>query len=184
MMASNESNEPFPPLPLTPPAISNPPHPVFSAKPAHSSSDPATHERRKSSSPSPSKRRRTSSLTQSFLNSSPPYGMWQATGEVASKIPTLGEIRNGSFSTNGWTKEGQMEARGENPHQIQGRRNSRASSLSTSRRRRSTTSPLSARSGEAEEYFPAAHVQLPEGPARVPSTIPEAPPLEGAKTNM
>lgn len=54
--------------------------------------------------------------------------MWQATGEVASKAPTLNEIRNGSFSYEGWTEEGQRERRGTNPHEIQRRRLSRSSS--------------------------------------------------------
>lgn len=84
--------------------------------------------RRESSGASGSSRRRRISLKRSFLESNPPNGMWQATGEVASKAPTLNEIRNGSFSYEGWTEEGQRERRGTNPHEIQRRRLSRSSS--------------------------------------------------------
>jgi len=42
-----------------------------------------------------------------FLESNPPSGMWQATGEVASKAPSLAEIRRGSFGNSGWSEEGQ-----------------------------------------------------------------------------
>ena len=41
------------------------------------------------------------------MESHVPLGMWQATGEVASKAPTLAEIRRGSFGSNGWDGEGQ-----------------------------------------------------------------------------
>ena len=43
-----------------------------------------------------------------FVNSNPPLGMWQAAGEVASQIPTLPEIKSGSFGQDGWNHEGQM----------------------------------------------------------------------------
>ncbi len=99
--------------------------------------------------------------------------MWQATAEVASKIPTLGEIRKGSFCPDGWTEEGQMEERGQTPHQIQRRKTSRASSLSASRHRRSTTSPLSSRVDERGDYFPTAESERPDEANRVPFTIPE-----------
>ncbi len=172
-MASAENTEPFPPLPQTSGTSSV--AGLTSPKPTGLKTEPSPLERRTSNGSGLSQPRRTTSWSQSFLNSSPPYGMWQATGEVASKVPTMGEIRNGSFSADGWTEEGQLEGRGETPHQIQKRRTSRASSLSASRRRRSTTSPLSTRADEQEDFFPIFNRQLSDEANRVPSAIPETP---------
>ena len=100
-------------------------------------------------------RARTSSLIQSFVESNPPLGMWQATGEVGSKIPTIPEIRNGSFADEGWTHEGQMERRGTNPHEIHRRRVARTSSASTRTRKSSLSAnapPVIAE--ERHEFFP------------------------------
>jgi hypothetical protein len=109
-------------------------------------------------------RRRTSSIRQSFLHSNPPLGMWQATGEVTSKVPSLAEIRNGSFASDGWNHEGQLERRGANPHEIHRRRIARTSSASTRTRASSNvpTSPVTPTitehvgedHGEARLYFP------------------------------
>ncbi|KAI9885041.1 MAG: hypothetical protein M1823_003175 [Watsoniomyces obsoletus] len=41
------------------------------------------------------------------LEANPPSGMWHAAGHVASKIPTVNDIRHGSFSHKGWSAEGQ-----------------------------------------------------------------------------
>ena len=100
-------------------------------------------------------RARTSSLIQSFIESNPPLGMWQATGEVGSKIPTLPEIRNGAFADEGWTHEGQMEHRGTNPHEIHRRRIARTSSASTRTRKSSVSAnapPVITE--ERHEFFP------------------------------
>ena len=182
-MASPESTEPFPSLPPTA-CMPSAPGPTSSPKSTYSTTDPSPLERRKSSYSTYSQRRRTTSLTQSFLNSSPPYGMWQATGEVASKVPTFGEIRNGSFSIEGWTEEGQLEARGEKPHQIQRRKTSRASLLSASGRRRSTTSVLSGEVDGRADSLPNIHRQLSDDSNRVPPTIPEAYPMETLSKRM
>ncbi|KAK5213005.1 hypothetical protein LTR47_007044 [Exophiala xenobiotica] len=100
-------------------------------------------------------RSRTGSLMQSFIQSNPPLGMWQATGEVGSKIPTLPEIRNGAFADEGWTHEGQMEHRGTNPHEIHRQRIARTSSASTRTRKssRSTGAPVMI-TEERHEFFP------------------------------
>lgn len=109
-------------------------------------------------------RRRTSSIRQTLLNSNPPLGMWQATGEVTSKVPSLAEIRSGSFAADGWNHEGQLEKRGANPHDIHRRRLARTSSAST-RTRASSNAPATPISptiaerqsedhGEARQYFP------------------------------
>ncbi|KIV78664.1 hypothetical protein, variant [Exophiala sideris] len=102
-------------------------------------------------------RDRTGSLLQSFRESNPPLGMWQATGEVGSKIPTLPEIRNGAFANEGWTHEGQMEHRGTNPHQIHRQRIARTSSASTRTRKSSISAVAGAPASIAEErheFFP------------------------------
>lgn len=41
------------------------------------------------------------------MEANPPPGMWAATGTVASKAPTLAEIRRGSFGSSGWNDEPQ-----------------------------------------------------------------------------
>ncbi|OAL34263.1 hypothetical protein AYO20_06519 [Fonsecaea nubica] len=119
-------------------------------------------------------RTRTGSLTQSFLESNPPLGMWQATGEIGSKIPTLPEIRNGAFAAEGWTHEGQMERRGTNPHDIHARRVARTSSASTRTRKSSLSANAPpAIAEERHEYFPK----------RAP-TIMQEPLLEEAATTQ
>lgn len=52
-----------------------------------------------------------------------------ATGEIASRAPTLGEIRKGSFTSRGWTEVGQLEQRGNKPHEVQRRMTIRANSF-------------------------------------------------------
>ena len=116
-------------------------------------------------------RARTGSLTQAFLNSNPPLGMWQATGEIGSKIPTLPEIRNGAFADDGWNHEGQMEHRGTNPHEIHARRMARTSSAST-RTRKSSISGQPVIAEERHEFFPK----------RSPTTVRQDPLLEEASS--
>ncbi|KAM0802204.1 hypothetical protein BDR22DRAFT_880079 [Usnea florida] len=55
------------------------------------------------SSTASSGRVRSASLR--FLESSPPVGMWQATGNALAQAPTPAEIRYGSFSHDGWDRE-------------------------------------------------------------------------------
>jgi hypothetical protein len=96
-------------------------------------------------------------MIQSFIESNPPLGMWQATGEIGSKIPTLPEIRNGAFANEGWSHEGQMENRGTDPHVIHRRRVARTSSASTRTRKSSISTKAGAEPAiteETHEYFP------------------------------
>ena len=87
------------------------------------------------------RRTRGTSLLQTFKDSSLPLGMWQATGEVSSKIPTLPEIKDGSFSDEGWSHEGQLEKRKHNPHDIHRRRLSSMSRKKGTRSDRASTLP-------------------------------------------
>lgn len=130
---SEERSEPFPALsPITSVPTDQP-------RPAQQDGDDSNRPATSSTATPPSaavtsnanSRRRASSIRRSFLNSNPPLGMWQATGEVTSKVPSLAEIRNGSFAADGWNHEGQLERRGENPHEIHRKRLARTSSAST-----------------------------------------------------
>ncbi|EXJ77377.1 hypothetical protein A1O3_09603 [Capronia epimyces CBS 606.96] len=160
------------------------PFPIFNADNGDSSSEKEAedggredaYQRPSATShlPAPT-RTRTSSLMQSFIESNPPLGMWQATGEIGSKIPTLPEIRNGAFAEEGWTHEGQMERRGTNPYDIYRQRMERTSSAST----RTKKSTQSAGPGaplviveERHEYFPrSASRPLQESLAEEAATI-------------
>ncbi|OAX77902.1 hypothetical protein ACJ72_07792 [Emergomyces africanus] len=115
--SSSSSASSIPQLATTSPANTNTPTPTRSnrtSKPSNASS-------------TASRRLRSASLK--FLESNPPSGMWMATGEIASRAPTLNEIRSGCFSTDGWTEEGQMERRGNSAHDIQRRKLSRANTF-------------------------------------------------------
>ncbi|RMZ78727.1 hypothetical protein DV737_g3783, partial [Chaetothyriales sp. CBS 132003] len=108
-------------------------------------------------SSSTGRRTRGASIKQAILNSNPPLGMWHATGEVGSKIPTLPEIRNGAFSDAGWSHEGQMEHRGSSPREIHRRRLARTSTSSTRTIKSSVAAaaPATPRIEEEEhEFFP------------------------------
>ncbi len=119
-------------------------------------------------------RQAATSIGRSFMNSNPPLGMWQATGEIASQIPTLPEIKNGSFSAEGWSHEGQMERRGTNPHEIHRKRRERTSSATTRSRRSNTSAKTPGTIHETVEYFPAPETQDGASDAkRVPTTINE-----------
>lgn len=58
---------------------------------------------------SASSRIRSASLK--LMEADPPPGMWVATGTVASKAPSLVDIRRGSFSSEGWNEQRQREHR-------------------------------------------------------------------------
>ena len=45
------------------------------------------------------------------MEADPPPGMWAATGSVASKAPSLEDIRRGSFGSEGWDERKQREHR-------------------------------------------------------------------------
>lgn len=56
-----------------------------------------------------SSRLRSASLK--LMETNPPPGMWAATGSVASKVPSLVDIRKGSFGSEGWDEQRQREHR-------------------------------------------------------------------------
>jgi hypothetical protein len=64
---------------------------------------------------------------EAFVQANPPVGMFAAFGEVGSNIPTLGDIKNGSFSSQGWSGPGQRRnstARRDSDAQVMLRRQS------------------------------------------------------------
>ena len=77
--------------------------------------------------PSDHSRFRSASLR--FLESSPPLGMWDATGRALAEAPSLSEIRRGSFSHNGW--DGPIQRRNSTVSQESVRRLSRQNSAQT-----------------------------------------------------
>jgi hypothetical protein len=109
--------------------------------------------------------------------------MWQAAGEVASQIPTLPDIKSGSFGQDGWSHEGQMERRGTNPHEIHRKRLARTSSATTRTRRsssRATGTPGII--SEEVQYFPAVeNLEESKEAKRVPTTIKEGQATEAAQ---
>ncbi len=54
---------------------------------------------------------RLRSASKIFEESSVPKGMWDATATIASSVPSIRQIRRGSFGSEGWSAEGQLEER-------------------------------------------------------------------------
>ena len=157
----------------------NPRPSIESATNRRSVESASDRQRRASTASINNSRTRATSIVNAFLSSNPPNGMWQATGEVAAKIPTFGEIRSGAFTHDGWTEEGQRERRGEAPLEIQRTRRSRASSASQGSRYRTgtTATPTNTtmvRHEEEDEYFPVTKIDS----IGIPSPIREQPSTE------
>ena len=190
-MSAPESTEPFPSLSPVPTAANE----QTNAQPGDAGRGDVARSRRSSSISSIGRRSRQASLYarrasasigSAFMNSNPPLGMWQATGEVASQIPTLPEIKSGSFGQDGWSHEGQMERRGTNPHEIHRKRLARTSSATT-RTRRSSSRVTGTPGTISEEvhYFPAMESQEDgRETRRVPTTIKEGQTTEVAQVGV
>ncbi|RFU27005.1 hypothetical protein B7463_g9327, partial [Scytalidium lignicola] len=54
---------------------------------------------------------RLRSASKKFEESSIPTGMWVATGQIVSSAPSISDIRRGSYSSDGWSSEGQLRER-------------------------------------------------------------------------
>jgi hypothetical protein len=70
-------------------------------------SDATDPTRSRGQSNSSSLQGRIRSASKNFAESNPPTGMWIATAQVASSIPSIAEVRRGSFTADGWSGEGQ-----------------------------------------------------------------------------
>ncbi|KAF4621904.1 hypothetical protein G7Y89_g14439 [Cudoniella acicularis] len=92
----NDTPEPFPSLSDSPksPARSN------------TENHDASRSRGQSSTSTLQERLRRASIT--FQESNPPTGMWIATGQIASSVPSLADIRRGSYGSEGWSGAGQV----------------------------------------------------------------------------
>ncbi|UPX18385.1 uncharacterized protein EKO05_0008687 [Ascochyta rabiei] len=83
----------------------------------HNSSSPtptgttAEKQRARTSTNASSASSRIRSASIKLMNADPPPGMWAATGGVASKAPSLVDIRRGSFGSEGWDEQRQREHR-------------------------------------------------------------------------
>lgn len=106
------------------------------------------------SSTASSGRMRSASLR--FLESSPPSGMWSATGQTLAQAPTPLEIRRGSFGHDGW--DGHIQRRNSIISEESIRRLSRTSSAQTpGSLGRTATNLLDAHEEEGEgEHLPSA----------------------------
>lgn len=127
------------------------------------------------SSPSSPIKKRAGSIRRSLINSSPPLGVWQAIGQDTSKIPTLPEIRDGSFSSDGWSHEGQLERRNHNPYDIHKRRLSMTRSPRTSmtNNARSESLKRTPESQDTEPQMPNSLVAQP-APEHKSEKVPES----------
>ena len=106
-----------------------------------------------------SSRIRSASLR--FLESSPPSGMWHATGSVLAQAPTPLEIRRGSFGHSGWDEEGQ-------------RRNSTVSEESIRRLSRTPSGQTPGGMGRSPTIQMPAHTETEEEAEAVPETRKES----------
>lgn len=105
-----------------------------------------------SSSPGSNTVRILRNASTKLLESSPPSGMWDATGKVLAKAPTPLEIRRGSFSKNGW--DGPMQRRHSVTNDENVLRLSRTNSAQTPGTAKSTSSPMDTHSEhDGEEDF-------------------------------
>lgn len=137
--------------------VSNSPSPQIPLSALGGMDDTMTRVR---SSTASSARVRSASLR--FLESSPPVGMWQATGNALAQAPTPAEIRNGSFSHDGWDR--QMQRRNSTISEESKLRLSRTNSAQTPgslQRQQTNTNPLDAHTEAADEGSPISPTAEP-----------------------
>ena len=120
--------------------------------------------RTRSSTQSSGGRLRSASVK--FLESSPPSGMWHATGTALAQAPTPLEIRRGEFDHSGWN--GELQRRNSNISEESMQRVSRQSSAQTpGSMARTMTNPLHPHQ-EAEDE---GHVLPPTGSGRISKPV-------------
>ena len=118
------------------PSLSVAPSPVNSHHPCSLDNEGTLRSREPSNSSSLQSRLRSAS--KNFQESNPPTGMWIATGQIASSVPSLFDVRRGSYSSEGWSAEGQVIER-DRKASLSGRRSSQAG-VDPTRTRGSTNS--------------------------------------------
>lgn len=154
----NDVSEPFP-------SLSDPPSPKT---PTRASTDKAI-QRSRNESTSSSITSRLRSASKTFAESSPPTGAWVATGNIASSVPSISDIRRGSYSSDGWTGEGQVREKERRASLVR-----QGSSQSDITRRKSSGVPASPGGKSSalirEESVP--EVAEPEHLKPIPSGVP------------
>lgn len=128
------------------------PHP----EDAHDNSNP-TKARARTSTNASSASSRIRSASIKLMEANPPPGMWAATGSVASKAPSLVDIRRGSFGSEGWDEQRQREHR----------RGSQESSERPANNRKGSSGKLGV------EPFPALTEERPSFESRECAPIPQ-----------
>ncbi|KAE8451266.1 hypothetical protein EG329_004431 [Mollisiaceae sp. DMI_Dod_QoI] len=153
----NDGPEPFP-------SLEDPPSPK---SPRRVSTDPHDPTRHRQPSTTSTLQERLRSASKNFSESSPPTGMWIATGQIASAVPTLSDIRRGSYSSEGWSGEGQIREK-ERRATLSRRGSSQIGEELT--RRRSSANPNSPRETTSNQDI-------------IPETVPEVT-AESEKTGL
>ncbi|MCJ1274440.1 hypothetical protein MMC21_002236 [Puttea exsequens] len=124
--------------------------------------------RTRSSTNSTGGRLRSASLR--FLESSPPSGMWHATGTVLAQAPTPLEIRRGEFSHNGW--DGPMQ-----------RRRSSISEESMGRLSRTPTAPTPGSQGRTATNYLDTHTEHDDEGDAFPNAVQRSKTVDSAEAS-
>ena len=135
-------------------------------------SDTTDPTRSRGQSNSSSLQARLRSASKKFEESNPPTGMWIATGQIASNIPSISDVRRGSFTADGWSGEGQAIEK--QRRQSLGRRGSSQGSedLATARRGSTANSPKTTQGPSFRHQSVPETVEEGEGLGVIPSGIP------------
>jgi hypothetical protein len=138
------------------PSMDDPPSPT---SPRRTDSENNPNGSRDSTNTSFQSRLRAASKT--FTESNPPTGMWIATGQIASSIPSISDVRRGSYGSDGWSVKGQAIER-ERRASIS--RTASGTSEDQTRRRGSTipSSPKVGQSGQGVRHHRLPEVEEPE----------------------
>lgn len=137
-----------------------------------------TLNRNRDSSTTSSIQTRLRSASKTFQESAPPSGFSVAVGTAASNIPTIANIRRGSFGSEGWSGEGQVREKERRASLTR-----ISSSGQTIPRRRSSALAESPTEHPGQETI---HETVPEGlevPARQLTTIPSGKPVAGESSS-
>ncbi|KAF2016386.1 hypothetical protein BU24DRAFT_200797 [Aaosphaeria arxii CBS 175.79] len=131
MAPPNAANIPTP-VPFPQPAsIQSPQQSSPTDTAAQSSTTPQRRSRTSTNASITSATNRIRTASVKLMEADAPLGMWAATGQTASKAPSISEIRGGTFGTAGWDEESQRRNAG--------RRASLASESGKNARKSSTT---------------------------------------------
>jgi hypothetical protein len=136
----NEVPEPFP-------SLSSPPSPKSPG------AEQIYSNRSREHSAASTLQGRLRSASKNFQESNPPTGMWIATGQIASSVPSLSDIRRGSYSSDGWSGEGQIREK-ERRASLSRRRSSQ-----TGEERRGSIKPQSPKDQASQRF---RHESVPE----------------------